>query len=50
MLKTNDFKIKQTPKGYYSVYRVYDERSQCLRSHIKDTREAANYIERLLGR
>jgi len=49
ILKTSDFKIKETPAGYYSVYRVFDEKSICLRSHLRELTQATGYIDWLIG-
>lgn len=49
ILKTADFKIKKTPAGYFSVYRVFDEKSVCLRSHLTDIKQATSYISWLIN-
>ena len=43
-----DFKIKQTATGY-SVYYTHDEKSRCLRSHLRELKQATSYIEWLLN-
>jgi len=45
---TKDFKIKQTPYGY-SVYYVHDEKSRCLRSHLRELKQATGYIDFLIN-
>ena len=48
VLNTKNFKIKQTPSGSYSVYRVFEEKSLCMRSHIPTIERAVSYIEWLI--
>jgi len=43
-----DFKIKQTATGY-SVYCTHDEKSRCLRSHLRELKQATSYIDWLLN-
>jgi len=49
ILKTADFQIKKTPAGYYSVYRVFNEKSVCLCSHLRELMHATGYIDWLIG-
>ncbi len=43
----SDFKIKQTATGY-SVYYTHDEKSRCLRSHLRELKQAESYITWLI--
>ncbi len=44
----NDFKIKQTTCGY-SVYYIHDEKTRCLRSHLRELKQATSYIDWLIN-
>jgi len=46
---TKDFKIKQTPCGYCSVYYTHGEKSRCLKSHLHTLKQATNYIDWLIN-
>ena len=48
VLNTKNFKIKRTSAGYYSVYRIFEEKSLCMRSHIPTIEKATSYIEWLI--